>query len=311
MRVFVTGISGFLGFHLYRVLSEKGYEVLGASRRRPDFLPESCWIRLDLTDRHSVFSLELSGVDAVVHNAGVTFTRRESEYFRVNHLGTRLLVLRLQELGFSGPFVHISSLSVHGPGGAREGDAVLSPITPYGLSKLMGELEVRASSLNWRVLRPPVVFGERDMALVSLYRLFLKGVVPRWRPEKPISVVYAGNVAEAVDFLFRCREHSLYLIKDATLGWEEFALKVQSAFGVRGRFVLPLRNWMVDAFGPALSLLSRALGMPVDRHKLREVKAPGWVVESDAIREDGFVPGWGFDEALELTLKWCRMEGLV
>ncbi len=314
MRVLVTGASGFLGSHICEVLKSKGYEVVGASRRIGylEELKGISWEKLDITDELSLFSFSFEEYDAVIHNAGLTFTRREEKYFRINHLGTRFLVKRLEEIGFEGPVIYISSLAVHGPGEASEEDLVVSPIVPYGVSKYMGELEVRSSKLNWVVLRPPVIFGERDKALVTVYKIFSSGWVLDWRPQKMLSVVYAGNVAEAVAFLLEVRPYGeVFLIQDATLSWQDFALKIQRMLNVPSRRYLPLRNWHVSLVKPVVSLLGRFLRLPVDKHKLKEIEADAWVVASDKIERYGYKRRFEFDEALSRTLRWCKSKGYL
>ena len=314
MRVLVTGASGFLGSHICEALLQEGLQVVGASRGKGVLseIEGVDWRFLDITDADSVENFDFSGFDAIVHNAGITFSRKPRRYLEVNYLGTKLLIDKLIRVGYQGRFLFISSLSVHGPGRAREDDIRLIPITPYGVSKLLGEQEVRASSLDWVVLRPPVIFGERDRALVGLYKLMAKGVVLSWKPEKQLTVAYAKNVAAAVAFLLkRDVSREVYLIGDATLSWEEFAQKVMETLGVNRRVVLPLRNWMVDFVAPWVGFLRLILRLPVDRHKLEEVRANQWVVESRKLIEEGFNPPFELEEALSRTLSWCRSKRLL
>ncbi|BAT71768.1 NAD-dependent epimerase/dehydratase [Thermosulfidibacter takaii ABI70S6] len=311
MKVLVTGASGFLGSHICATLVEEGCEVVGASRGKGFLseIPQVDWRYLNLTEPSSFEDIDFSEFDAVVHNAGITFTTNSSRYLTVNFIGTRLLVHRLQEVGFRGKFLYISSLAVHGPGKAKEEDLLLMPITPYGVSKLLGEQEVRASSLDWLVLRPPVIFGERDNALLGVYRLLAKGIIFQWKPEKYLSLCYAKNVAKAVYFLLSSDfSKEIFLIKDATLSWREFGERVHSILGVDRKFVVPLRNWMVELLKPVAGFLRLAFRVPVDKYKLEEIMAQEWIVASQKLEDAGFVPAYRFDEALYSTLEWCKIK---
>ena len=73
-------------------------------------------------------------------------------------------------------------LAAAGPGGPQaprsEGDPP-APMTAYGHSKLEGERVVAAiAGLRWTILRPGVVYGPGDRALLPLFVLASRGVLP-------------------------------------------------------------------------------------------------------------------------------------
>ena len=119
-------------------------------------------------------------VDVVVHLAGLVSSVRQQDYFTANVDGTTAVARAACAAGT--PLVHISSLAAAGPAPAsapRSEDDESQPITAYGRSKLEGERLVRSiAGLNWIVLRPGVVYGPGDRALLPLLRYARLGVLP-------------------------------------------------------------------------------------------------------------------------------------
>ena len=59
-----------------------------------------------------------------------------------------------------------------------------APVSAYGRSKLAGEAAVRAlgDSARWSVLRPPAIYGPRDIDVLQFFRLAARGAWCRCRP---------------------------------------------------------------------------------------------------------------------------------
>jgi short-subunit dehydrogenase len=74
-RVLVTGASSGIGRSIAKLLSERGYEVLGTSRNTStikDKLPNVTYFNLDLQDSKSIDALipEIGDIDILINNAG-------------------------------------------------------------------------------------------------------------------------------------------------------------------------------------------------------------------------------------------------
>lgn len=142
-RLFVTGLTGFVGQHLQSRLAS----------------PDSTWELLpaaapyDLTDAESLSDLWPQMPDAVIHLAGQTFVpeafRDPARTLAINLFGTLNLLQALKARGFTGTFLYVSSGDVYG----QVGESAL-PITeqhppcprnPYAVSKLSAEF----LSLQW------------------------------------------------------------------------------------------------------------------------------------------------------------------
>ena len=174
-EIAVIGGTGFLGRHVCAALQEAGWTVRALSRRN------GC-------DARSIDPDRLRGCEAVVNLAGI---KREegTQTFQAVHVD---LVARLVEAMKSAGvrrLIHISVVV------ARP-----DPALPYHDTKWKGEERVRASGLDWTILRPGVIYGRGDDLLAHLsLMLRIAPVFPIVNDGRsPMMPVHAGDVAKAV-----------------------------------------------------------------------------------------------------------------
>ncbi|MEE7458130.1 NAD-dependent dehydratase [Methylorubrum populi] len=160
----LTGATGFIGRHLLRTLSARGYRVR-VLLRRPVEVPEgaSGAVVGDLA-RPMNMAAALSGVDAVVHSAGLAHAMSgapEDDFRNSNTEATRKLAEAAQRARV-GRFVFLSSIRAQTGSSAplplSEAD-VPAPTDAYGRSKLAAEEALAEIGLDWVALRPVLVYG--------------------------------------------------------------------------------------------------------------------------------------------------------
>lgn len=178
----VTGGAGYIGSHVVRTLLASGRDVAvldDLSTGRPERVPAGVpLLRRDLstaTDLAAV--LHDLGAEGLVHLAGRKSPTESMAhpllYWRHNVTGTARLLEAATEADVS-RVVFSSSCSVYGTpaGGEASEDSPLVPESPYGHSKLAGELMLRhcgtAHGLSWAALRYFNVAGAGDPALGDL-----------------------------------------------------------------------------------------------------------------------------------------------
>ena len=177
----VTGATGFVGRAVLDEAAARGHEVRALTRRPQEPVQGVEWVRGDLSAQPALEAL-VDGARAVIHVAGVVNTPDPAVFEAGNALGTRSVVGAALDRGV-GRFVHVSSLAAREPS-----------LSTYGASKRRGEEIVRASPLEWTVVRPPGVFGPRDTEIFELFRAAKWGIVPMPRAGRS-SLIYVADLA--------------------------------------------------------------------------------------------------------------------
>jgi len=172
MRILLLGASGFIGRELFAMLRSRGHRVVPVVRpgsKSPPFSDEPV-VEADLNRDVEPESWipRLSGIDAVVNCAGI-LQERGSESSDAVHARAPAALFRACERCGVRRVVLVSAISA---------DAKAE--TNYAASKLAGEKALRATTLDWVVLRPSLVHARGAYGGTGLFRALaaLPGFIP-------------------------------------------------------------------------------------------------------------------------------------
>lgn len=163
MKIAITGGTGFIGRHLAKDLIARGHEVIVISRgkytRNTQPIEGATFISLDINDTAGLTEA-FRGCDAVAHCAGTSTETPEQTYQRLHVDGARSSVTAAENAGVK-KFVLVSYLSVRPNVSSK-----------YHTTKWQGEEIVRASKLNYTILKAGLVYGQGDHLINNLSNLF-------------------------------------------------------------------------------------------------------------------------------------------
>jgi len=167
-KILVTGGEGFIGKHLVKRLRADKYQEVSIDKKTG--------ININGKKLEGIFKKHK--LDCVIHLASEVGVRdslkRPEDYMQTNVIGTYKL-LRLVKQYEVNQFIFTSSSSVYGKRGGKKGfeeTDKLSPISPYGITKMVAEkaceITLKNSGTHLTLLRFFTVYGpdnRRDMAV--------------------------------------------------------------------------------------------------------------------------------------------------
>jgi nucleoside-diphosphate-sugar epimerase len=300
LRIGVTGASGFIGRHVVTTLAARGDVVSAISRP---------FIRSELANA-------FRNLDAIVHLAGVVAAVRNQAFQDGNVECTRIVAEAAAESGVR--LVHISSLAAAGPAPAtapRGEDDPESPTNAYGRSKLEGERVVRSlPELRWTILRPGVVYGPGDRALLPLFRYARRGVLPVvGDPSAAYTFIYVADAVRAILAAVdqQVPGETFFLGYSTPVAARELLDEVRRALG-SGAVLVPVPKSVVRLAALAGDVSGYLTGTPstINSRRFAELFSPGYVCRVDRmgarLKAEAQV---GLRKGLSITAAWYRVEG--
>ena len=237
----VTGATGFVGQALLDQAVADGIKVRALVRRPQVSRAGVEWIIGGLGDDAALRHL-LRGAEAVIHVAGVV--NDAAEFENGNVTGTLNLIEAMQAEGLA-RLIYISSLSAREPA-----------LSAYGASKARAEKLVLASGLDWTIVRPPGIYGPRDVDYFEMFRLARWGVMPVPPRDGRASILHVDDLARLLLALVPGGEgisHQVFEPDDGRKnGWSHYELARAVGWAI-GR-----RPWVVHLSHNSLNRAAKA-----------------------------------------------------
>ncbi|MDQ2776892.1 MAG: NAD-dependent epimerase/dehydratase family protein [Acidobacteriota bacterium] len=317
----VTGASGFLGWHVARVLIERGHCVRALCR--PSSLIHELDVERidgDLRDPDSV-ARAVNGCELVFHIAADyrLWSKNPQDLYRSNVDGTRHVLEAAERAGVS-RIVYTSTVGCIGMLGRREGDedtpvSIADMTGHYKRSKWLAEqvaLEKARAGLPVVIVNPTAPIGDHDWKPTPTGKIvvdFLRGKLPAF-VDTGLNVVDARDIA--LGHLLAA-EHGTpgqrYILGSENLTLQEILGKVahianKPAPTMKVPYTLAYAAGLVTT-GLA-NLTGREPAVPLEGVKMARKKM--FVSHAKATRELGFAPG-SADLAIKKAVEWFRANG--
>lgn len=175
MKIYITGISGFLSINLVRYLLQRGYtEIAGIDLVDFDY-PEReqiTFLQGDIRHPESVRK-SMAGADIVVHTAAALPLYSREDIFSTDIDGTKIVLEQAREYGVK-RFIQISTTAVYGIPDHHplyETDPVRG-VGPYGEAKVKAE-EIckghREEGMCVPILRPKSFVGPERLGVFAIF----------------------------------------------------------------------------------------------------------------------------------------------
>jgi dihydroflavonol-4-reductase len=325
-RVLVTGSNGFIGSHLVECLLKKDIKLRcldkSHSRFHWDDEIQAEFILGDLNDSDMMRDI-VANVDVIFHLAGRTRGATREEFFQDNVYTTENLLRAVVDTNSHlKRFVLISSQAVVGPsvgGSCRNELDAPNPISYYGESKLAAERIVRSYSdrLPVTIIRPPSVYGPRDMDVLEFFRYVKKGIIPILGVrEKIVSVIFVDDLIRGMCLAAEnpvAIGQTYFLTSDQQVTWDEISDEIVALMQKKAiRVYLPGSILLCIAVIMEIGSKIRGKYSLLTRKKVRELIQPNWVVDGSKARNElGFVAKTELKEGLRKAFEWYQEQALI
>lgn len=254
MRILVTGANGQLGHDVCRELAARGAEALAPSSGE-----------LDIRDREQVLRyFERMRPEAAVHCAAYTQVDRAEEEpalcWAVNAEGTENMALACRENGAKLLYLSTDYVFSGEKEGWYEPEDAVCPQNIYGLSKLAGELAVKALVKERFIVRSSWLFGINGGNFVkTMLRLSESRDQIRVVNDQFGSPCYTRDLAVLLCDMIGSEKYGTYhAANEGICSWAEFAAAIFRVAGKNVR-VLPVttEEYAAKAARPKNSRLNK------------------------------------------------------
>jgi len=228
MRCLVTGAAGFIGSHLCGKLLDLGHQVIGLDAFIPYYPREIKEANLGALYGRKGFQflesdLRKDGLSHLVHGTEVVFHLAAMAglkqswvdfdlYSSCNLLATQRLIDAFRGSESLKKFIYASTSSVYGKFSSGDEQVSTRPVSPYGVTKLAGELLCQAFREEFHlpavVLRYFSVYGpgqRPDMGYHKFVKAMLEGT--------PITVYGDGHQSRGNTFVSDCVDATIAATK--------------------------------------------------------------------------------------------------
>lgn len=326
MKTLVTGGTGFIGTHLVEALIAKGRDLRCLVRPTSDTRHlKKLGIELvygDLLDKESLRKA-IDSSDVVYHLAGEVYSKKSSDFYKVNVEGTRNLIESCVGRNI-GKFIYFSSIAAVGPSKNKETllneDTPCNPITAYGKSKYEAEklISFYFNQYNFPavVLRAPIVYGPGQSSEVTrIFRLIQREqfrIIGNGEALK--SLCYIENLIEAAISAEQneSSKGKIYFVADEKpYTIIELARTIAEVENVKFSH-LYINSIVADLSWFWFRMLDKIMGLSIlSLHTIKAMTLDFGCAIAKAQRELSYQPRISLKEGIQKTVEWLYEKKLI
>jgi UDP-glucose 4-epimerase len=348
MKMLVTGGAGFIGSHLVDLLVEKKYDIRVLVRKgkvHPAYKNpkekkilehlKKLGVEIvygNLMDKKSLEDA-VKGCDIVYHLAAIAHTYEglpEKIYYNINVIGTKNLLDVCLKNDVK-RFVYTSTIESCGP--SLDAKPVNErkkpkPVCLYGQTKLGGEVLSlyyhKKYALPVVVVRPPMIYGDRNPLLLRFFKTIKKGIFPIFGSGNSLfEFCYVKNEAYGIYLVGeKGKPGEVYFISEGSHRIKDVVKTTGEVMGIDLK-IISIPKPIGYAIGLSCEVLSKIFPFPPFR--VRETGRPyisrrtiKWTTNdlyicdiSKARKQLGYKPLFSLKEGLERTIKWYKEKKLL
>ncbi len=197
MKIIITGVAGFIGFHLSKLLLKKNFEIIGVDnlcksygvihkKRRLEILKKNKNFKFYQIDINKLDRIKESRIDYIIHlaaQAGVRISQENPELFINDNILKTVKLFEYARQRKINKIFYASSSSVYGnlnkyP--SKENLNINKPLSIYGITKSSNEdlayyynFVYKINSIGFRFFTVYGPYGRPDMSIYIFFKAFL------------------------------------------------------------------------------------------------------------------------------------------
>ncbi len=326
MHVFVTGATGFVGFHTVMALHKAGHTIRFGVRNAEKMkklyakydIDTSDFAIGEITDAEAI-NKALDGCDAVVHTAAVVSLdpTKADHMMHTNLTGTKLVIGGAVKKGIKS-IVYVSSVAaIFDPNAEvlNETTPLTLPRSAYGKSKRQCEEYVRGlidAGANVAITYPSAVIGPQDPAMSEgnqsvKIQLNLACV----HTTSGQQIIDVRELAKVHVKLLESAKSGPYLVTGHFLPWKELSAALDRATNKTTR-KLPIPQKVLQGAGILLDIIGKYIphGLPISEEAA--MYASEWVYCDDTkVRQELEIDYRSIENTLRDTIFWLAKSGHI
>lgn len=329
--ILITGASGFIGSFFVEEGLKRGYDVCAGVRKSSSrkYLqdPRIKFAEFDFSTTEKVQAVlaeyRSRGVrfDYIIHNAGVTKTKKKEDFNRVNCLNTQNFIEALMTSGMvPEKFIYMSSLAAFGPGDPVTGQPVRlndtpKPIELYGFSKLEAEKYITGlSGFPWLIFRPTGVYGPRETDYFVFFQTINRGLEPYIGFKKQVlTFIYVRDLVRLIfDALKSPHVRKSYFVTDGNEYPSELFAEITKKILGKKTVRITIPKFLVKLIAVSGEKIAGLWGAvpTLNSDKYNVLSSTNWRCDVEPLRQDfNFKAEYDLEKGVSEAIAWYRQEG--